>query len=123
MTEWINRQKAFSTKWLARGSLVGAISAFVGASCCVLPLVLFNLGVSSAIISQLGFLSRFREAFLFISIGLIVAGVFFAFKSGRRPSKGAVFNFSLAVAFVIAAHSIPLLESDLLVFFGYRGQG
>ena len=34
--------------WLAGGGVLGGFFAFLGASCCVLPILLVNLGVSSA---------------------------------------------------------------------------
>lgn len=122
MTQEVNRQQPSRFNWLANSGLLGAIGAFVGASCCVLPLILFNLGVSSAVIGQLSFFARFREEFLITSVFLIVAGVLFAFRSGRRPSKGATFSLGLAVVLVFAAYLIPFYEGDLLVLFGFRGQ-
>lgn len=122
MTQEINRQQSSRFNWLANSSLLGAIVAFVGASCCVLPLILFNLGVSSAVIGQLRFFARFREEFLITSVFLIVAGVLFAFRRGRRPSKGTTFSLGLAVVFVGAAYLIPIYEGDLLVLYGFRGQ-
>jgi len=122
MREEINTQHHAKPGWLASSGLLGSIGAFVGASCCVLPLILFNLGVSSAAIGQLGFFARFRAEFLIISIGLIVAGTFFAFSGGKRPSRGVTISLGLAMVFVIAAYLIPFYEADLLILFGFRGQ-
>lgn len=79
-----------SHKWLASGSLLGGISAFIGASCCVLPLILFNIGISSALIARLAFFARYKDQFLLGASALIGLGAFFAFRAGENH-QGAYF--------------------------------
>lgn len=107
---------------LAGGGLVGGIAAFVGASCCVLPIILFNLGVSSAVIARLGFFARYTDEFLMVSLLFIAAGAFWAFKGGKRPSRGATAMLVMSLLLVGTAYILPFYELDLLRYFGFRGQ-
>ncbi|MCK0070729.1 hypothetical protein [Kordiimonas laminariae] len=104
----------------AGGGILGAISAFIGASCCVLPLLLFQAGVSSAAIAQLGFFARYREEFLFGSLALVIAGIVASFWGGRRPSVRTLVIFAIALIFIGLAYIIPYHERELLIFFGFR---
>jgi mercuric ion transport protein len=47
------------TGWIAAGSLFGALAA---SSCCILPLVLFSLGISGAWISHFTALAPYNTA-------------------------------------------------------------
>mgnify|MGYP000196769973 CR=1 FL=1 len=128
MTDTNDKAPVAQSDWVAGGGvagdllvgLLGSISAFIGASCCVLPIILFNLGVGSAAIAQLGFFARFRDEFLVASIGLIALGTFWAFRGGKRPSKSAFIMLALAVVFAVAAYALPFYEPELLVLFGLR---
>lgn len=117
----INSQKSNKLGWLAGSGFLGAFGAFVGASCCVLPLVLFNLGVSSAAIAQLAFFAVHRNELLMVSLGLIVLAVWFAFRAGRRLPKRTVIILCSASVLVMAAYIVPFYEADLLILFGLRG--
>ena len=57
--------------FLSAGAVITAILA---ASCCVLPFVLFTLGVSSAWIAQLRVLAPYSNWFLGLAIFLVLAG-------------------------------------------------
>lgn len=66
--------------WLAAGGLVAALGA---SSCCVLPLVLFSLGMSGAWIGSLTALSPYQPVFLGIGLLCVGAGLLAAY---RRPA-------------------------------------
>ncbi len=104
----------------ASGGILGAISAFIGASCCVLPLLLFQAGVSSAAIAQLGFFARNRDEFLIGSLILVIAGMVAAFWGGRRPRPRTLVIFAFALLFIVLTYNIPYHERELLIFFGFR---
>jgi len=106
---------------LAGGGLLGGIGAFVGASCCVLPIILFNMGVSSAVIARLVFFARHTDAFLIASLVFIGAGTFWAFRGGNRPGRGAVLMLVLSLTLVATAYVLPFYELDLLRYFRFRG--
>lgn len=64
-----------STGWLAGGGIAGALLA---SACCVLPLVLFALGIGGAWIGQLTVLAPYQPWFwaggaLFVVAGLVSA--------------------------------------------------
>ena len=58
-------------KIIATGSLLGAIAA---STCCVLPVILFALGISGAWISNLVSLARYKPFFVVLSLVFIGTG-------------------------------------------------
>ena len=102
------------------GSLLGGFGAFIGASCCVLPLILFNLGVSSAVIAQLGFFARYKDVFFLCALALLVVGVAVAFYKGRRPTRLVAIIFIGAAVLICASYFLPMYEPELLRLFGFR---
>lgn len=117
MLEVLKKKKE---RLLASGGFLGAISAFIGASCCVLPLLLFQAGVSSAAIAQLGFFARYRGEFLVGSLLLVIAGIIASFWSGKKPRLRTLVTFAFAIVFIILAYNIPYHERELLIYFGFR---
>lgn len=103
------------------GSLLGGFSAFVGATCCVLPLILFNLGVSSAVIAQLAFFARYKDIMLFAALVLLMMGTYFSFRENRKPTKQVLAVLAIASITIATAYILPYYEPDLLVLFGLRG--
>jgi len=67
---------------LAFGGLLGALAA---ASCCIMPLVLFGLGVSGAWIGNLTRLAPYQPIFITASLACLGAGAWLT----RRESKRA----------------------------------
>ena len=67
---------------LALGGLLGALAA---ASCCIMPLVLFSLGVSGAWIGNLTRLAPYQPIFIAASLACLGAGAWLI----RRESKQA----------------------------------
>jgi len=119
-----DREKSgdFAGRGLVGGGILGGMAAFIGASCCVLPIILFNMGVSSVVIAQLGFFARYTDEFLVASLVFIGAGVFWAFRGGRRPGKGATVMLLLSLVLVGTAYILPNYELDLIRYFGFRGK-
>ena len=67
---------------LAFGGLLGALAA---ASCCIMPLLLFGLGVSGAWIGNLTRLAPYQPIFIAASLACLGAGAWLT----RRESKRA----------------------------------
>ena len=65
--------------WVAGGGALAGLGAFIGASCCVLPLILINLGVSAALVGKLAFFARFQHYFLGGAVILLVVAIVAAF--------------------------------------------
>src|SRR5712691_2043339 len=65
---------------MAAGGLVGALAA---SSCCILPLVLFSLGVSGAWIGNFTRLAPYQPYFLAVTIGCLGYGYWLVFRSAK----------------------------------------
>ncbi len=99
---------------IAGGGALSGLAALIGTSCCVLPLVLINLGASTAMVSKLAFFARVQPYFLGASIILIAAAVIAAFWNGRRPSKRVATTIVLAAVLEVVAYIMPFYEPQLL---------
>ena len=65
---------------MAAGGLVGALAA---SSCCILPLVLFSLGVSGAWIGNFTQLAPYQPYFIAVSIGCLGYGYWLVHRSTK----------------------------------------
>ena len=82
-----------STGWLAGGGIVGGLLA---SACCVLPLVLFTLGIGGAWVGQLTALAPYQPWFWGAGAVFVVAGLISTRRRRRtcrvegacRPSRG-----------------------------------
>jgi mercuric ion transport protein len=96
----------------AAGGLVGALAA---SSCCILPLVLFSLGVSGAWIGNLTQLAPYQPYFIAATVVLLGSGYWLVYRASKvecadeetcaRPSRQRLVKAALivATALVIAA--------------------
>src|SRR5262249_58325501 len=75
-TENLQRQQ----RLMAAGGLVGALAA---SSCCILPLVLFSLGVSGAWIGNFTQLAPYQPYFLAVTIGCLGYGYWLVYRSTK----------------------------------------
>lgn len=69
--------------WLAGGGIIGALLA---SACCVLPLVLFSLGIGGAWIGQLTALAPYQPWF-WAAGALFVTGGLVSVRRGRRACR------------------------------------
>jgi mercuric ion transport protein len=58
-------------KFLAAGGVIGALAA---SSCCIVPLVLFGLGVSGAWIANLTQLAPYQPYFIVATVACLAGG-------------------------------------------------
>lgn len=98
---------------------VGGILAALGASsCCILPLVLFSLGVSGAWIGNLTALARYQPFFIAAAVAFLGFGFWRAYhrpaacsdeSSCARPGSSRVARIGLWVAavLILAAVTFP----------------
>jgi len=70
---------------MAAGGLVGALAA---SSCCILPLVLFSLGVSGAWIGNFTRLAPYQPYFIAASIGCLGYGYWLVYRSTKLACAG-----------------------------------
>ncbi len=114
MTEQNNNESSQkSGSWFAGGGIIAGFFAFIGASCCVLPIILVNLGVSTALVGNLAFFARAQVWFQWLTLVLIAAGFFFAFRRGR-PRPRVIALLCLAVVLAVAAYVLPSYEGAIL---------
>ena len=65
---------------MAVGSLAGALAA---SSCCILPLVLFTLGVSGAWIGNFTRLAPYQPYFIAVTLGCLGYGFWLVYRSAK----------------------------------------
>ncbi len=80
----------------------------------MLPLILVNLGVSSALVGKLAFFARAQQYFMGAAAVLLFAAVVASFWNGRRPSSHVGIALILATIFILAAYIMPSYEGQLL---------
>jgi mercuric ion transport protein len=108
---------------VAAGGLLGA---FAAASCCILPLVLFGLGVSGAWIGTFTRLAPYQPYFIALTIGCLGCGYWLSYRSATvacagdkecaRPWSSRLVRLGLivATALVVAAIGFDFLAPLLL---------
>src|SRR5882757_9572726 len=96
-------------QWLmAAGGLLGALAA---SSCCILPLVLFSIGVSGAWIGNFTQLAPYQPYFIAATIGFLGTGYWLVYRSSKvacvdgaacaRPLPNRLVKAGLIVATIL----------------------
>jgi mercuric ion transport protein len=98
----------------AGGGVVTGLAGLIGASCCVLPILLVQAGVSTALVAHLGIFARAKPYLLALTAILVMAGFVTAFWSGRRPRPRVLVLLIAAALLVAGAYSLPFYEQELL---------
>jgi mercuric ion transport protein len=106
---------------IAAGGLLGALAA---SSCCIVPLMLFGLGVSGAWIGNLTRLAPYQPCFIVATLSFIGTGYWLVYREGvcadgeacARPLPRQLVKTALVVAtvLVLAALGFDLLAPLLL---------
>jgi mercuric ion transport protein len=111
------------TTLLAAGGLAGALAA---SSCCILPLVLFSLGISGAWIGNFTQLAPFQPYFLAATAVFLGGGYWLVHRASRRacigskacacalPNRVTKIVLVAATVLVVAAIAFDLLAPLLL---------
>ena len=109
--------------WLAAGGVLGALATM---SCCILPLVLFSLGITGAWIGRLAALSPYQPVLIVLTAGFLGGGYWLVYRTkeqacstggkacarpmGGRIVKGALWLATLLVGLAVAwPFIVPLL--------------
>ena len=96
-------------KFLAAGGVIGALAA---SSCCVVPLVLFGLGVSGGWIANLTQLAPYQPYFIAATVACLAGGYGLLCRSRRRAcTDGQLFARPLSNRIVTSG----LLLATILV--------
>lgn len=106
------------TRLIAAGGILGAIAA---STCCIVPLVLFSLGISGAWIGKLTALSAYQPIFIAITLGFLGYGYWLVYwkpkiacaeeEACARPLPNVIVKSALwfATALVLLAFAWPYL--------------
>jgi mercuric ion transport protein len=102
-------------KFVAAGGLLGALAA---SSCCVLPLVLFGLGVSGAWIGNLTRLAPYQPYFIAATVACLGGGYWLRYRATKtacadgeicaRPLPNRIVTIGLIVATVLVIGALAL---------------
>ena len=98
---------------LAVGGLLGAVAA---SSCCILPLVLFSMGVSGAWIGNLTQLAPYQPYFIAITVAALGFGYWHVYRSSKvtcsagegcgRPGSNRLVKIGLVLATVLVVGAL-----------------
>lgn len=114
---------AKKAKLIAAGGILGAIAA---STCCIIPLVLFSLGISGAWIGQLTALSAYQPIFIAITLGFLGYGYWLVYRKPKiacaegeacaRPLPNIIVKTVLwfATALILLAFAWPYLVPLIL---------
>ena len=106
------------TRLIAAGGILGALAA---SSCCVVPLVLFSLGISGAWMGNLTALTPYKPYFIALTLALLGYGYYLVYRKPKvacadgaacaKPLPNRVVKGSLwfATALVLIAFAWPLI--------------
>lgn len=104
--------------WIAAGGVLGAVAA---STCCILPLVLFSLGISGAWIGQLTSLSPYQPLFIAVTVLCLGYGYWLVYRQSETacdpgtacarplPNRLVKLMLWLATALVALAFAWPYL--------------
>lgn len=101
---------------LASGGLISGVAAFIGASCCVLPLILVNMGLGGAWIASLAFFAVAKPYFLIASALFIALAFVVAYRGNRKPSTITMIILGSATGLTAIAYTMPWYEGRILRF-------
>ena len=111
------------TTLMAAGGLLGALAA---SSCCILPVVLFSLGISGAWIGNFTRLAPYQPYFLAATVTFLGTGYWFVHRASKRacvegeacsrplPNRLVKIVLVVATVLVVAALGFDFLAPLLL---------
>jgi len=116
--EAVSSDETTKTRLVATGGILGALAA---STCCVVPLVLFSLGISGAWIGNLTALTPYKPFFITITLGFLGYGYYLVYRKPKvacaegeacaRPLPNRLVKGTLWVAtlLVLIAFAWPLI--------------
>ena len=72
-------------RMIAAGGILGALAA---STCCIVPLILFSLGVSGAWIGNLTALEPYKPIFIVITLGFLGYGYWMVYRKPKACAEG-----------------------------------
>jgi mercuric ion transport protein len=111
--ENLDARRLRGQRLVAAGGMLGALAA---SSCCIVPLLLFSLGVSGAWIGNLTQLAPYQPCFIAATLLFLGYGYWLVFRSGRRscaegetcarPLPNRIVKTSLILATILVAAAL-----------------
>ena len=123
LPETVNADHSTKTKLIATGGILGALAA---STCCIIPLVLFSLGISGAWIGQLTAFEPYKPFFIAMTVGFLGYGYWLVYRKPKvvcaegetcaRPSPNRLVKAALwfATALVILVFAWPTIVPLIL---------
>jgi mercuric ion transport protein len=117
------RNEVKRQRLVAAGGILGALAA---SSCCIVPLILFSLGISGAWIGSLTALTPYKPLFIAGTVGILGYGSYLVYWRPRRvcadgaactrtiPSRLVRIALWIATVIVIAAFAFDYIAPLLL---------
>ncbi len=106
------------------GSGLASFGAILASSCCIIPIVFFNLGIGGAWLANLATLQPYRFHFIFVAGLFFVVGLFFYIRSlkcktkacppGKKKSPWVLVSLFISGVLIVAAIIWPEVEPYLL---------
>ena len=117
-----SKQERSRARLVAAGSVLGALAA---SSCCILPLVLFSLGISGAWIASFTTLAPYKPYFAAATLALLGYGYYLVYVKPKQacadgscarplPSRPVKSSLWIATVLVVAALSFDYVAPLLL---------
>ena len=72
-------------RMIAAGGILGAVAA---STCCIVPLILFSLGISGAWIGNLTALEPYKPIFIVITLGFLGYGYWMVYRKPKACAEG-----------------------------------
>src|ERR1051326_3842773 len=69
-------------------ALAGLLGALAASSCCILPLLLFSLGIGGAWIANFPRLAAYQPVFLAATVAFLGGGYWLLYRASRRAWAG-----------------------------------
>ena len=94
------------------GGVLGSFLALIGASCCIVPILLVNLGVATSLVAKLAWLTRIQPVLFGISTFILIVAALLALHRGSARWMFWVW-WSVGALFLIMTMLLPLYEFQL----------
>lgn len=111
-----NAGNGLGLKLAAIGGMLGALAA---SSCCVLPLVLFSVGVSGAWIGNLTALAPYQPIFVAFTTAVLGVGFYRVYRARRACAEGDACARALPSRFVTAGLWLATVLIGVALAFPY----
>jgi mercuric ion transport protein len=107
-------------------AIAGLLAALAASTCCILPVVLFSLGISGAWISNFTQLAPYKPIFVVATLACVGGGYWLVYRASKRacadreacarplPNKIVKFILIAATVIVVTAFGFDYLAPYLL---------